>query len=108
MIKTTTRDVSGTSFHGATVRATVNELRAILGEPTNVDNSGDEKVNFEWNTVLDDDSIFTVYDWKEGRELDLDEDVNWHIGAFNSFTSFEAQEQIVSLLKWNRLREIKL
>ena len=98
MIKTA-RDVSGTSFHGATVRATVNQLRAILGEPTNVDNSGNEKVNFEWECQFYDGAVFTVYDWKEYRELEMDEMIEWHIGAFNSFTSFEAQEQLVALLK---------
>lgn len=107
-MKKANQSVMGTSFHGATVRATVNELKWILGIPAIEDNSGEDKTNFEWECQLQDGAVFTIYDWKEDRVLGLDEMVEWHIGAFNSFTSHEVQEQLVSLLKWNRLRNIKL
>lgn len=85
----TTKSSGGTSFHGTTFTATVAELRKVLGIPAD-NNSGRDKVNFEWKKQTETGSVFTVYDWKTYRPLKEDELVNWHIGAHSKRTSQEA------------------
>lgn len=64
------------------VLATTDQLIDILGEPTRTDY--EDKVTREW--VIEDSGsgvVATIYDWKEYREYDDDEAVNWHIGGHN-------------------------
>ena len=51
------------SFHGTTLSASVEELTAAFGPAQCQDNSGDDKVNYEWCLQLDGEP-FTIYDWK--------------------------------------------
>ena len=55
---------TGTSFHGVTVTASVNQLKQILGEPTIVDNNGEYKVNYEWCIANYNGEPASIYDWK--------------------------------------------
>jgi hypothetical protein len=71
----------GTSFHDDVINTTVNKLIKVLGKPQYDSNDGRDKINFEWNMELADGNVFTVYDYKEYRKLDLDEIVEWHIGG---------------------------
>jgi hypothetical protein len=71
----------GTSFHDHVVNTTVNKLTKVLGKPYMVANGCGDKVNFEWRMELADGNVFTVYDYKEYRKLDLDEIIEFHIGA---------------------------
>lgn len=97
---------NGTSFHGTEFRATVNQIVSVLGEPTIAENTGEDKVNFEWICETETGEVFTIYDWKEYRPLDLDEPIDWHIGAHGHFgsssgsgTSKKAKEEILALMK---------
>ena len=63
----------GTSFHDDVINTTVNKLIKVLGKPQCDSNDGRDKINFEWNMELADGNVFTVYDYKEYRKLDLDE-----------------------------------
>lgn len=85
----TTKSPGGTSFHGTTFKATVAELKKVLGIPVDHNNGGYDKVNFEWHLQTETGSIFTVYDWKNYRPLKEDELVEWHIGAHSKRTSQE-------------------
>lgn len=75
---------TGTSWHGAIVKASVNELTGILDNPSCVRNDGEDKTNFEWWMSTANGDVFTIYDWKEYRVLDLDEPIEWHIGGHSS------------------------
>lgn len=97
-MKKTTKEATGTSFHGSTINATVNELTAILGKPDCYTNDGEDKVNFEWEMETDNGDIFTVYDWKEYRPLDKDEIIRWHIGGMSEGITTQAQAELVSAL----------
>ena len=98
-MKPTQKSVSGTSFHGDVVHASVNELKKILGEPVFSDNSGQDKVNFEWEMETEDGQPFTVYDWKEYRALDADEEIEWHIGGHDKITTTTALLEILDELE---------
>ena len=98
MANKTDKDISGTSFHGITFNASVNEITEMFGEPSYEDNYGDDKVNFEWNMETIDGDMFTIYDWKEYKKLDLNEIVEWHIGAESRSISVQALDEILELL----------
>lgn len=79
MIKPTT-DFYPTSFHGDTIESTVNILTERFG-PSEV---GDlVKVQYEWSLIYNNEIPFTLYDWKEYREIEPDELIEFHIGARN-------------------------
>jgi len=98
MAKKTYQSTDGTSFHGVTIRATVNQLISVFGEPSEDSNTGEDKVNFEWEMETEDGEVFTIYDWKEYRMIDVDEYVIWHIGAKDKSTSNTAEDEILKKL----------
>lgn len=76
-------NVVGTSFHGVTIRSTVNKLEKALGKPT--DGDGGYKVNYGWDIkILHEGSEFvaSVYDWKDGH-FTRDQEIDFHIGGFS-------------------------
>jgi len=93
-MKKTRQSVGGTSFHGTTIVASVEELRQILGEPVIEGNDGQDKTNFEWEMETDSEDTFTVYDWKEYRPLSETEEIEWHIGGFNKSATERAKVEI--------------
>ena len=100
MLKKTSKDVFGTSFHLSTVRASVNELIKVIGEPTYVVNDGEDKVNIEWELEDDNGNVITIYDWKEYRKIGYDEKINWHIGGKNKDITDNAKEEIEYVLRF--------
>ena len=98
MLKSTSKSANGTSFHDSTVKATVNELIKVIGEPTYEGNSGNDKVNIEW--VLEDDNgnVVTIYDYTEYRKIGYDEKIEWHIGGKNKDITDNAKEEIEYVL----------
>jgi hypothetical protein len=94
MAKKTYQSTDGTSFHGVTIRATVNQLISAFGEPSDDSNTGEDKVNFEWDMETEEGEVFTIYDWKEYRMIDVDEYVTWHIGAMSKSVSYDAEGEL--------------
>jgi hypothetical protein len=97
-MKKTKKSTSGTSFHDVTFKASINQLIGIFGEPTIQDNTGEYKCNFDWHLQTFSGDVFTVYDWKEYRKLEMDEIIEWHIGAFSQLVSLNAKEEVISAL----------
>jgi len=97
----------GSSFHHDVVFATPNELKYVLGEPTwgNIDGTlsleelNENKVNIEWYMEMPDGNIFTVYDYKEYRVLHPNEQVEWHIGGHDRFTTHLAKQLLSGVLQ---------
>ena len=98
-MKATFKSADGTSFHNTTFSATVQDLRKILGIPRDEQNDGEDKVNFEWVMETDDGEVFTVYDWKEYRKLEEDEEIEWHIGGDSGRITEQALEEIEEALQ---------
>ena len=95
MCKQTNSNTDGTSFHQVTFKATVNQLKQTFGEPSMEDNTGEDKVNFEWDMETEEGDVFSIYDWKEYKELDLDKAYEWHIGAHSKSVSNDAYEELI-------------
>ena len=98
MAKKTYQSTDFTSFHGITIRASVEQLTKAFGDPSIVDNTGDDKVNFEWEMETDEGEVFTIYDWKEGRPLQRDQYVTWHIGSKSKSVSNDAERELLKKL----------
>ncbi len=98
-MKQTKQSGVGTSFHSVTFTATVNELWGILGKPRFNENTGDDKINFEWVMKTDGGEVFTVYDWKEYRVISENEEIEWHIGGKNEAATITARDEIGKALK---------
>ena len=100
-IKQTNRSVSGTSFHGHEVTATVMELLNVLGDATY--RNGD-KTQWEWILEIPEkDLLFTVYDWKTSFAIDAFKDrIHWHIGGFSDSDTLTAKIILEQKLKAHR------
>ena len=97
-MKQTDKSANGTSFHNHTFIATVDDLRNVLGKPQFESNDGEDKSNFDWIMETEDGEVFTVYDWKEYRQLDENEDIEWHIGGRSGLTTGKALSEITKAL----------
>ena len=98
-MKHTSKSANGTSFHNTTFSATVQDLRKALGIPRCEQNDGEDKTNFEWVLETEDGEVFTVYDWKEYRKLEEDEEIEWHIGGDSGRITEKALEEIEEVLQ---------
>jgi hypothetical protein len=96
-MKKTYKEVSGTSFYNVTLESSVKDLTNVLGEPYD-NNTGDDKVNFEWEMETDNGDVFTVYDWKEYRVLNKSEIITFHIGGKNEEITKQAKNEIMKAL----------
>ena len=97
MIKKTNKSLDCTSFHGATISATLADLQIILGAPNHMSDHHD-KVQNEWEMELEDGTVFSVYDWKEYRRYTDKELIEWHIGGMDQKDTFVAQDTLVEAL----------
>lgn len=68
--------------------ATTNRVREVFGEPAYYDpQMYGGKTTREWHMKISfpqadkEDIYFTIYDWKEYRPYDDDEEVEWHVGG---------------------------
>ncbi len=81
-----------TSFHGQTILASVNQIKAVCGEPCW--RGGGDKTTVEWDMLTSDGSFFTIYDWKEYREFSDDERIEFHIGGESSLHAMRGQDEL--------------
>jgi hypothetical protein len=100
MLVKTNKSTNGTSFHYSTITATVNELISIIGEPVYNGNTGEDKVNIEWELEDDNEDVVTIYDWKEYRMIGYDEKIEWHIGGKSKEITDNAKGEIEYMLKF--------
>lgn len=98
MAKKTYQLTDGTSFHNVTFHASVEQLTKAFGEPSMEYNTGEDKVNFEWEMETEDGEVFTIYDWKEYRPLGKYEMIEWHIGAKSRYESEMAKLEVLKAL----------
>jgi hypothetical protein len=93
-MKKSEKSANGTSFHNSTVLSNKARISEVCGDPDYVDNSGQEKVNFEWIMETEDGDVFTIYSWKEYRELGVYETIEFHIGGMSKAITEKAKDEI--------------
>jgi hypothetical protein len=85
-------NIGGTHLHGH-INHSYADLVRVLGEPhqTFTPETGD-KVDVEWGFKFPDGSVFTVYNWKDGKAYcgeegeEVEDITDWHIGAHKQST----------------------
>lgn len=97
-MKLSDKSANMTSFHGTVIKTTVNKLIEKVGEPQYNVNNGDDKINFDWICETSLGGVFTIYDWKEYRILDLNEEIEFHIGGRSQHVTERAKEELETLL----------
>jgi hypothetical protein len=98
-MKKTEKSADGTSFHDVTIKTSVNELTRVLGEPTYQTNDGEDKVNFEWVCETIDGDVVTIYDWKEYRSIDENEEIEFHLGGHSLIHTLDGKDELLRLLE---------
>ena len=88
-----------TSFHNVTIRTTVNKLMSIIpSHDVEVSKDVDEKYQYYFYFINSMGEEITIYDWKEYREVGLDEVLEFHIGSSDFFNGLLAKEELVAIL----------
>ena len=89
-----------TSYHSVNITSTINELSRI--DNVNLDhidlNDIDEKVQVHFDVEVG-DVRGTVYSWKEYREINRREQIEFHIGAMSWDESMKIKEYLVKKLE---------
>ena len=98
MVKKSKKCPIGTSFHNVTVMCTPQQLIDLLGPAQCECNDGSDKVNFDWVCETGTGILFTIYDWKFYRPLDLNEEVPFHIGGRSFSQTMEARDLLLKAL----------
>ena len=98
-MKKTNKSEEGTSFHNVILHTTIGELVRVLGEPTYQQNTGDDKVNFDWVCETLDGDVVTIYDWKEYRSLTENEEIAFHLGGHKQIHTLDGKDELLRLLK---------
>lgn len=95
-----------TSFHGDQIEASPFELEMIFGIEPRV--NWDSKVTMNWTLETESGQVFTVYDWKYYRKIDLHETIIWNIGGHRKEATAEAREEISQSLKALRVEWVQI
>lgn len=95
-------DVSNTSLIGY-VEIKYEDLVKAFGKPTSQRPSGDDKVRIEWDIKFADDTIATIYDYKNyGKSIKWVKEncKEWHIGGNNKF----AVDNVLNVIKDKKIK----
>lgn len=98
MAKFTRKTSGGTSFHGTTLKATPRQLIDLFPNSYYEENDGRDKINFDFTLETEDGDVFTIYDWKYYRPLDMDEQILWHLGAKRQSVAEKGKVEVLALL----------
>jgi hypothetical protein len=91
----------GGSWHGTSITTTPRKLVTLakkVGAQHYIDNSGDDKTNFNFEFANSKGEGFTVYDWKEYRPLGMDERIEFNIGGHNKMITMQSKEDLQTAL----------
>ena len=98
MVKKSKKSPTGTSFHNVTVTCTPQQLIDLLGPAQWGGNDGRDKTNFDWVCETGNGILFTIYDWKFYRALEMDEVIPFHIGGRSFGQTMEARDLLLKAL----------
>ena len=91
--------IGGTSLKDRLIGWNYKQLTVTFGEPTFGKVSSDGKIQREWVfTRTSDNTVFTIYDWKEYRSLPMDEPIEFRIGTFNYPIDLAAKATVLNLI----------
>lgn len=97
MAKLSEKDSNMTSYWGDQITATPNQLIELIGKPQWGYNDGTDKTNMDWVCETEGGKVFTIYDWKEYRPLNMDSYYGFHIGAHSKEISNQAWMELKTM-----------
>lgn len=106
--------INGTSYFGNSIYTSIQALRNKFGKESYNTNTGMDSTNIDWHcllTITDKISFpFTIYDWKEYRVLnDEEETVKFNIGARSLIESQIVHEYLTRIFNKDfRERSVQL
>lgn len=77
--KVNEESISNTCFSQITFEASTDRIIEVFGEPSYRGSAF--KTTREWWIETENGDVFTIYDWKEYRDFDDDETIEWHVGT---------------------------
>ena len=90
----TNKSTTGSSYHGVLIITTPNKLKEILGSPTLIDNTGENKTNMEYICETRDGILFTIYDYYQNGPLNMEYNYGFHIGGFSKADTEKAKAEL--------------
>lgn len=93
-LKSESYNANGTYFSGIKIKASVENLRIILGDETYGPADDCDKVNYQWDRETRDGYTFTLYDWKNYEGITESEVIEWHIGAHSHEVAHRAFDEL--------------
>ena len=90
-----------TSYHDVNIVSTIDELEKVKGVHLCYMglNEVDEKSQVDFSVMVDGEPLGHIYSWKEYRELGICEQIDFHIGARDWYTSMRLKEYVEGELK---------
>jgi hypothetical protein len=82
------------------IQATLCELVRVFGKPRA--DLSTPSTFYYWQIKFEDDSIATIYDWREEKQPAPTEVISWHIGGFNSAAAIKVHEAFREALQLRR------
>jgi len=98
MAKKTKKSSNGASFHGTSIYVTPAKLMKLFPDSYYEDNTGQDKVNYDFCLENDNGDVFTIYDWKEYRKLKANSQYEFHIGGKNSSITEQAARELRNMI----------
>ena len=98
MLKETTQNANGTSFHNTTIYTNVGKLKELFPNSYSESNDGADKSNYDFVLENDNGDVITIYDWKEYRPIDDDEKIEFHIGGMNVRITENAKKDLLEMI----------
>lgn len=96
-----TKHIDETSWFYRTIKTTPAKLIKIATE-LDADfmdnNTGEDKVNFEFAFETGEGHYFTIYDWKINRPLNMDTTYEFHIGGPTNKATVKGKEALLKRL----------
>lgn len=90
-----------TSYHDVNIVSTIDKLEKVKGVHLcyiGLDEV-DEKSQVDFSVMVDGEPLGYIYSWKEYRELSRYEQIDFHIGARDWYTSMRLKEYVEGELK---------
>jgi hypothetical protein len=98
MLRYTTKNANGTSFHGSVITTTAGKLKKLFPVSYDESNDGKDKCNYDFTLEDEEGNVVTIYDWKEYRPIGDDETIDFHIGGMTQKITNRAKNTLLQML----------
>ena len=84
-------DIAGTCLQG-TINTSYDRLVELFGQPIQMEET-DGKVQVEWAIKFTDETLATIYDWKEDKTASAV--TEWHVGGYTQHALYNVIDEVI-------------